>query len=367
MACSATKRNAAVALCLLVLANVPAFAQHLGIYHWAGEVDSLRLAAEGLDRFSADTIRIFLGGKYDYEAAENTPNRFAGVPRPLTLARIARLPRYRALFDNVKIHTIWLTAYPVFDYGRGPEEIDLRRPRLPENEWRSETVQMEDLVDTLYRYYGTQDRVVLISNNETDEKLREIAAAGGDPENEVRALERMRRGVDNARLRYPKAKLKVLFGVEVKLWKGKLPAGSNALDSVLPKLHYDFVSFSSWEVATHPEQLNEALDDIARRTRVQLTPLGRALFGEHHVLVGEFGFAREWQLPPAPIFQAVFDALRSGRTPYAVYWQLYDNARGDVRQFGLLDHNHQLTVGGKALQELAGPLSKLPKRAPNAR
>jgi hypothetical protein len=137
----------------------------------------------------------------------------------------------------------------------------------------------------------------------------------------------------------------------VKLWKSKLPNGTNTLESVLPKLHYDFVSFSAWEVEEHPEQLGEALDDIARRTRPQLTPLGRAVFGEHHVLVGEFGYAREWKIPPAPIFHAFLDALRTGRTPYAVYWQLFDNAQGAVQQFGLLDPQNHLTIAGKTLQE----------------
>ena len=101
----------------------------------------------------------------------------------------------------------------------------------------------------------------------------------------------------------------------------------------------------------HPEKLGEALDDIARRTRPQVTPLGRAVFGEHHVLVGEFGYAREWKIPPAPIFHAFLDALRTGRTPYAVYWQLYDNAQGQVKQFGLLDPHNQLTIAGKTLQK----------------
>lgn len=345
-------RAAAALLAVLVfLAAVPAIAQHLGIYHWAGAVDSLPRVNPAFDLFGADTIRIFLGGKYDYQHPENAPNRFPGLARPLKLSGIAMQLPYRALFENPKIRTVWLTAYPVFDYGNGPVEIDLRRAKPPEKEWLEETRQMSGLVDTLYRSYGAKDRVVLISNNETDEKLREILRAGGDPNNVIRHLDRLRQGVESARRRYPGAQLKVLFGVEVKLWRSALPNGKNALEMVLPKLRYDFVSFSAWEIEEHPEKLGEALDDIARRTRPQVTPLGRAVFGEHHVLVGEFGYAREWKIAPAPIFRAFLDALRSGRTPYAVYWQLYDNAQGPVKQFGLLDPNNQLTIAGKTLQE----------------
>jgi hypothetical protein len=341
-----------VLLLLIAFCAVPpATAQHLGIYHWAGAVDSLPRANPAFDLFGADTIRIFLGGKYDYARTENAPDRFASITTPVTLATIATQLPYRALFENPKIHTVWLTAYPVFNYGDGPVEMDLDHALPLEKDWREETNQVTELVETLYHYYASKDHVVLISNNETDEKLREILKAGGDPENVVRYLDRMRRGVEAARARYPNAKLKVLFGVEVKLWQSKLPNGLTALDAVLPKLHYDFVSFSAWEVEQHPEKLGEALDDIARRTRPQLTPLGRSVFGDHHVLVGEFGYAREWKIAPAPIFRAFLDALRSGRTPYAVYWQLYDNAQGAVRQFGLLDPRDQLTLAGKTLQE----------------
>jgi hypothetical protein len=350
---SYAKAKAFLLVVLACLAAGETRAQHLGIYHWGGVVDSLPRANAEFDRFGADTIRIFLGGKYDYLQPENAPYRFPGLPRPLTLTTIAMQAPYRALFENPKIHTVWLTAYPVFDYGKGPVELDLRRKPSPA-EWRQETFQMAELVDMLYRNYGSQERVVLLSNNETDEKLREISAAGGDIQNEIRYLAQLRMGVETARRSHPDAKLKVLFGVEAKFWKSKLPNGINALESVLPQLHYDFVSFSAWEVEEHPEKLGEALDDIARRTRPQLTPLGRAVFGDHHVLVGEFGYAREWKIPPAPIFQAFLDALRSGRTPYAVYWQLYDNAQGAVKQFGLVDPQDHLTIAGKTLRQVWG-------------
>src|SRR5258708_26014043 len=121
------KRFAAICvhLCLSVAAlSVQVQAQHLGVYHWAGEVDSLPRAAAALPRFHFDTLRIFLGGKYDYVHPENSPARFEH--RKLTLAEIAALPRYRAVIGDPKIRTVWLTVYPVFDYGKGPAEIDLR-------------------------------------------------------------------------------------------------------------------------------------------------------------------------------------------------------------------------------------------------
>ncbi len=340
---------ARLVLLLGLAADVPA--QSLGVYHWAGQVNSLPRAVAALERFQLDTIRVFLGGKYDYVHAENAPGRFAGAARPLTLARIAQLPRYRALFENPSIHTVWLTAYPVFDYGQGPAEIDLRHP-VPEKEWQQEGAQVRELVEWLYRRYGSRDRVVLISNHETDEKMREV----GSPENIARDLEVRMKAGQEARSRFPRAKLKVLFGVEVKLWRLKLADGTSALQTLLPALRYDFVSFSAWEVVSQPETLAMALDDIARRTRDGVTPEGRAFFGEHHVLVGEFGQAREWPTPPEPVWKAFLGALSTGRTLYAIYWQLYDNATGDVKQFGLLDPQDRLTTQGKALFGTVSPI-----------
>ncbi len=324
-------------------------AQHLGVYDWAGSVNALP-SPGALERFGADTVRIFLGGKYDYVKPENAPGRFAEIRGPVTLAKIAALPRYRALFRNPKVPTVWLTAYPVFDYGQGPVEMKLTSGIPPERDWREASDQMTGLVDMLYREHGSENRVVLISNNETDEKLREIASAGGDRHNEARYLDRLRIGADNARARYRKAKLKVLFGVEIKLWKQKLPDGTTALDAILPKLHYDFVSFSAWEVEEHPETIYEALDDIARRTRAGLTPLGREVFGDHHVLIGEYGYAREWKIPLEPLFRAFLGAASPQHAPYVVYWQLYDNASGGAKQFGLLDAQGRATPAGEILQ-----------------
>src|ERR1022692_1737527 len=144
-------------LLLLLLLGVDAQAQHLGVYHWAGEVDSLPRAAAALRRFHFDTLRIFLGGKYDYAHLENSPQRFEH--RKLTLAEIAALPRYRAVIGDPRIHTVWLTAYPVFDYGKGPVEIDLRAANP---DWQEESRQMRELAEWLYRNYGAQNRVILI-------------------------------------------------------------------------------------------------------------------------------------------------------------------------------------------------------------
>jgi hypothetical protein len=347
------------------------------VYVWSGQApgqapaahSELTAAAGEQRRFGFGAMRIFLGGRYDYLHPLRSPERFAGVARPLTLARILALPRFKSLLERPELRTLWLTAYPVFDYGQGPDEIDLRRP-VSEAEWRREYDQLYEAAVWLYANFGSRDKVVLISNHEADEKLLEILNAGGAPElamgNVARDLEVRFRAVSDARRKFPAARLKVLFGAEISLWKLKLaPApggkwvkagqGWNALEAVLPRLSFDLVSFSAWEIVAQadvPAALRAALDDIGQRTRPRLSPEGKAFFGDSHVLIGEFGYAREWKLlagAPGTGIDAFLNAVERGRVPYAVYWQLYDNTEGEVKGFGLVDGASRMTCSGAAL------------------
>ena len=162
-------------------------------------------------------------------------------------------------------------------------------------------------MEWLYREYGSRELVVLISNNETEEKMRELGSNPATADRVIEDLTARRNGVAAARAKFPDAKLKVLFGAEIKYWHLALPDGRRALDSILPNLHYDFISFTAWELAEHPEMLGPALDDLNRRTAANLTAEGRAAFGDHHVLLGEFGHAREWSIPPEPFLKAALE------------------------------------------------------------
>lgn len=305
-----------------------AFAQSLGIYQWAGQVHSLSLPA--IYEFGFDTARIFVGAKYDYRYPERSPKRFRG--RSLT----AILARYRPLLDDPKIKTVWLTAYPVI---RG-DEIDLRR-EVSEADWAEEAAQMRDMVRWLRRNYP--GKVILISNHEADEKLKEAPAANVIRDYQVR-YEAVRSARGTAR---------IFWGVEISKWK--LDAGTNALATVVPQLSYDFVSFSAWETVVKGN-IREALDDIGARTRP--SDEGRAFFGDRHVLIGEFGLAREWKLETTAL-QPFFDVLSENRTRYAVYWQLYDNTSGDVRGFGLLDPAGRVTCTGLKFLKRKPPPSRV--------
>lgn len=94
---------------------------HVGVYHWLGNVphrassdlqpnemitDALTVAVGDLEQFGFRTVRIFLGGRYDYMYPKWAPQRFAGISKPITLARILALPRYRRILEHPQIDTI---------------------------------------------------------------------------------------------------------------------------------------------------------------------------------------------------------------------------------------------------------------------
>ncbi|HXE76453.1 MAG TPA: hypothetical protein VNN18_12585 [Candidatus Xenobia bacterium] len=369
----------------LLLSVLPTYAQNdiaarVGIYHWLGKAPAAATAAGGdemtaalpdLQRFGVGTVRVFVGGRYDYLHPKNSPQRFSEIEGPVRLAKILALPRYRQLFENPQFRTVWLTAYPVHDYGGGPDEIDLRR-RVSGREWKQEARQMREMVEWLYQNFSESDKVVLLSNHEADEKLREILDAGADPklalDNVVRNLRTRFEAVEAARRKFPRARLKVLFGVEIALRQLRLrrtangtyektTEGLNALESVLPRLRYDFVSFSSWEAMGRKDvdrALREALEDINRRTRGGLTNAGKKQFGDRPVLVGEFGYSRQWSFSPGILeswLAAMVSVVRDALVPYAVYWQLYDDMEGGG-EFGLIDPEGNLTQTGRAFLEL---------------
>ncbi len=366
----------------------------LGVYSWEGQVpggsatarhssgagtDNLAPAVVDIERFDFRTVRIVVAGRYDYIHPARARRRFEEVKKPVTLVKILALPRYRKILEHSQFKTVWLTAYPVFDYGQGPDEIDLRR-KVAEREWEEEHRQLREMVEWLYRNFGDRDKVILISNNEADEKLREVLNATGKPElavgNVERDLQTRFQAVTDVREKFPSARLKVFSGVEISLWKLKLGRtatgefvkqnlGLNALEEVLPQVNYDFVSFSAWETMASKDvhaALTEALADIRMRTRRSVTAAGRAFFGQYHVLLGEFRFAREWKLAKAVTagLAAVLRLLDSEQVRYAVYWQLYDNTEGRVKQFGLVDGHRKVTCAGIVLMTYLRGQAALP-------
>jgi hypothetical protein len=366
----------------------------IGFYQWRGvadlgpDVDLLTLARQRAVEAGGRVFRFYLGGRFDYVHAVLSPRRFASdnLARPVSLEGILSLPRYRAVLADPALETIVLTAYPVHDYGGGPDDLNLLRPWGPELE-RLEREQITALGHWLFREFGDADKTVIVANHEADEKIMDIANYTGSPEAAVHTFREWMRtrheAVEAVRKAHPGARLRLFHAFEIALVNLRLmphregfrkaaPLGSpspppqeaaarrgwSALLDVVPQVPFDLISYSAYESTNSPYQtqnpdqpwpetaarLKRDLDRIRTVARPSLSAAGRKRFGENFVMIGELGYARDRfeHLPSGPILPRLYSALRASiewGCPYVVLWQVFDHPLngGEAWGFGMYD------------------------------
>jgi hypothetical protein len=362
----------------------------IGFYQWRGPAeiglqpnagegqDLLTLARQRTVEAGGRVFRFYLGGRFDYAHPVLSPRRFAddGVEGPLTLERIISLPRYKAALADPNIATIVLTAYPVHDYGGGPDDLNLLRPWGPELE-RLEREQTTALGEWLFREFGDTDKTVILANHEADEKIMDIANYTGSPEVAIDTFRNWTRtrfeAVDAVRQAHPKARLRLLHAFEIALVNLRIvlhrggfrkaapqtpQQGWSALHDVAPHVPFDLISYSSYESTNSPYEtqnpdqppaetgvrLKRDLDRIRSVARPSLSPAGRKYFGDNFIMLGELGYARDRfeHLPSGPILPRLYAALRAAveaGCPYVVLWQVFDHPLdgGEAWGFGMYD------------------------------
>ena len=347
---------------LLFLASL-SFAQpnpRVGFYQWESPVSSglLRTARPRIESTGAGLLRIYLGARFDYISPVLSPHRFEGLPDP-TPARILQLPWYRALLDDPALPTLVFTVYSSIDYGAGRDDINLLRPWSAREE-RAEYDQIFALSNLLLGDYGNLKKTVILANHEADNRMLEIMPHTGSPELAIRNLAAWQntrfRAVDDARRRWPKARLKLLNAFEISLVNLAIfqdghhfrigPHGRwNALREVVPQVHYDLLSYSCYESINSPFEtgnVNTPAAQTGPRLLRDLALIARA--ARAPVMNGKLGFAREYfdPLPTGGVtarLDSALAALRQARPPYVVFWQAFDAPRGrpEPYGFGLLE------------------------------
>jgi hypothetical protein len=356
----------------------------IGFYQWrgaadaAGQQDLLTLARRRAVEAGGRVFRFYLGGRFDYVHPVLSPRRFEGdaMESPVTLAGIASLPRYREALADPALETIILTAYPVYDYGGGPDDLNLQRPWGPELE-RLEREQITALGHWLFREFGDSEKTVILANHEADEKLLEIANYTGSPETAIDTLRQWTRtrfeAVDSVRKAHPRARLRLFHAFEIALVNLQIQPrrngyskaaprtrqpGWSALADVVPHVPFDLISYSAYESANSPyetqntdrppaetaERLRRDLDRIRNLARPSVSAAGRERFGDGFVILGELGYARDRfdHLPTGPVLPRIYFALRTALEwgcPYVVLWQVSDHPRsgGEAWGFGMYD------------------------------
>jgi hypothetical protein len=248
------------------------------------------------------------------------------------------------MLEDSALGTIVLTVYPSFDYGAGPDDINLLRP-LGAAEENQEYEQMLALGRMLAGEYGSLGKTIILANSEADEKLLDIMNYTGSPELAIGNLRRWQntryRGIDDARRLYPGARTRLLSAFEISLINLKIlrlhdrfvkhPQGTwNALRDVVPEVRYDLLSYSSYESTNSPYETG-IIDTPAPQVGVRLLrDLNRLAASVHTpVMVGELGipYDRFDRLPRGgvvPRLASALQALEKARPAYVVFWQAFD-------------------------------------------
>jgi len=336
----------------------------VGFYHWISETpagssgDSLTLARERVKAAGAGLLRLYVGARFDYVHPLLSPDRFAGLERR-TPAEILDIPCYRAVLEDPAIHTVVLTAYPSIDYGAGPDDIHLMRPWTALEE-REEHGQIYELGCRLLERYGAEQKTVIISNTEADDKLMEVMNYSGSPQmaiENLRAWQNTRyRAVDEARRLHPEARLKLLNAFEISLvnagirrYQGRFVRRAtgewNALTDLVPHVRFDLLSYSSYESTNAPfdtSNINTPPADVEARLLRDLRILQKA--AGRPVMIGELGIPYDWfdRLPTGgvePRLAAAVRAIEAARPAYVVFWQVFDTPfeGREATGFGWLD------------------------------
>jgi hypothetical protein len=364
----------------------------IGFYQWRGTFpihesrDLLTLARRKSVETGARVFRFYLGGRFDYVHPVLSPQRFEGdgLPRPVTLEGIISLPRYRAVLADPALETIVLTAYPVYDYGGGPDDLNLQRPWGPQLE-RLEREQITALANWLYREFGDSNKTIIVANHEADEKIIDIANYTGSPEQAVTTFRLWMRtrfeAIDAVRKAHPGARLRFFHAFEIALvnlrvmphrggFRKATPRnprqrGWSALLDVVPHTPFDLISYSAYESTNSPYEtqnpdqpppetgvrLKRDLERIRAVARPSLSAAGRQHFGENFVMIGELGYARDRfeHLPSGPILPRLYSAMQASiesGCPYVVLWQVFDHPLNGGEAWGFGMYNRD----GKAVQ-----------------
>jgi hypothetical protein len=359
----------------------------IGFYQWRGvdqraqDEDLLTQARQKASEAGGRVFRFYLGGRFDYLHPVLSPQRFEGdgLATPVTLEGIISLPRYRAVLADSSFETIVLTAYPVHDYGGGPDDLNLLRPWGPELE-RLERDQITALGNWLFREFGDSNKTVIVANHEADEKIMDIANYTGSPEAAIDTFRHWMRArfeaLDAVRKAHPSARLRMFHAFEIALVnlrvlphrdgfrKAAPPSprqrGWSALLDVVPHVPFDLISYSAYESANSPYEtqnpdqpppeagirLKRDLDRIRAVARPSVSAAGRKQFGENFVMIGELGYARDRfeHLPSGPILPRLYSALRTAidwGCPYIVLWQVFDHPLNGNEAWGFGMHDRE--------------------------
>ncbi len=291
--------------------------------------------------------------KFEVSSRYAAACRYVPAPRPgvdSLRALVRDEPSYRRVLELPFAHyVLWAHTF-CGDRASWREGFP---PAAQEREYR----ELYDLAVYLLRTYSGSGKTFYLGHWEGDGWLRGSVARENDARVTPAAVQGMidwlgarQRAVEDARRDTPHAGVAVWHYTEVNHVKLALEEGRPALvNTVLPKVPVDYVSYSCYDTQKDAAGLRAALDYIESQLVPKAAPAGKRVF------IGEYGFPACWHKPAeqdALSRQVIRTGLAWG-CPFILYWELYNNeveANGRHRGFWLIDdqgvkqpvyHTHQ--------------------------
>ena len=339
------------------------FNRNLGFYHWGGKfTTSIHQGANNIEDIHGRVARISLSARYyvDYNVGTSCYQNYS-------LSAIVQEPDVKSALDNKSIEVFMLTAYDGITFGDCVTQKFLDPAFYTSPATISVKQEYIDFVLYLYRTYNGTGKRFIVSNWESDNAIycgqafnyavstdfrnwcnanySTIYNGITGPEESMKGLklwfETRQAGIVEGGKQAAALGLggiDVNFAPEFNIVHALRDRGfESVLYDVIPKIEFDFVSYSSYESLDSADPAATLSSDL---------DLIREIVKSKNIIVGEAGFSRfTWGSQAVARTQRVTEAAFSWGVPYVIVWELYDQSETD--SFGLYDLNGNMTPLGK--------------------
>lgn len=310
--------------------------------------------AKAIRGMGSNLLKISMSPRYYWENYD--------IPRDPEIRSLKDLAQESSMAQvldmDFKYYQIW--AYEFSQYTQEPEgqkrdEYQIKFIGGLKDEYAEKSYrEIYDLTCFLLQKYTGTGKVFLLGNWEGDWHLRwdydrNKPVEPGTVEGMTRWLDIRQKAVDDAKRDTPHKEVELYHYVEVNLSDLAVKGDTCVINTILPRIHPDYVSFSSYTATNPPtteaemdSMLTAHLEHIASKMKPKIGIEGQRLF------IGEYGWSESAYTQEEIDRRAKWvmkTAMKFG-CPFVLFWEMYNNELnndGSNRGFWLIDQYGEKT------------------------